>query len=55
VGFRRGDGSLAAALVVMLTGAPSLAVVPGSFGILVLYAFVRRQPTIAATRAAEPA
>jgi hypothetical protein len=53
--FGAATGCLAAALVVMLTGAPSLAVVPGSFGILVLYAFVRRQPTIAATRAAEAA
>jgi hypothetical protein len=45
--FGAATGCLAAALVVMLTGAPSLAVVPGALGILVLYAFVRRQPTIA--------
>ena len=46
--FGAATGCLAAALVVMLTGAPSLAVVPGALGIIVLYAFVRRQPTIKA-------
>jgi predicted MFS family arabinose efflux permease len=45
--FGAATGCLVAALVVVLTGAPSLALVPGTLGIVVLYAFVRRQPTIA--------
>lgn len=53
--FGAAAGCLVAALAVVLTGAPSLAVAPGALGILVLYAFVRRQPTIAAEAVAEPA
>jgi hypothetical protein len=52
--FGAATGCLVAAVVVLLTGAPSLAVIPGAFGILVLYVFVRRQPTIAAAPAPEP-
>jgi hypothetical protein len=44
--FGAATGCLAAALVVVLTGIPSLGIVPGSLGIFVLYAFLRRQPTI---------
>lgn len=52
--FGAASGCLVAAAVVMFTGAPSLAVVPGALGILVLYAFVRRQPTIKSASFAEP-
>ncbi len=45
--FGAATGCLVAALVVVLTGAPSLALVPGTLGIAELYIFVRRQPTIA--------
>ncbi len=47
------SGCLVAALVVVATGVPSLSVVPGAFGILVLYAFVRRQPGATASLATE--
>jgi hypothetical protein len=46
--FGAAAGCLAAALVVVLTGIPSLGIVPGAFGIFVLFAFLRRQPTIRA-------
>lgn len=43
-------GCLAAALVVLATGAPSLAVTPGALGIVVFYALLRRRASSAIAR-----